>query len=103
MISLVTILPIAIINKLFNEENKERLNQISATKVTRNHLYWTNIGLALCTGIIGIFLTVFSLGVTALTVMTHHENIDLEDFLIAGYNLLPVVLFFTSMTALVLG
>lgn len=103
MISLVTILPIAIINKLFNEENKARLNQMSATKVTRNHLYWTNIGLALCTGIIGIFLTVFSLGVTALTVMTHHENIDLADFLIAGYNLLPVVLFFTSMTALVLG
>lgn len=46
MVSLVAILPIVIVNKLFSEENKLHLSQIYPTKVTRSRIYWTNIGLA---------------------------------------------------------
>ncbi|OEH56327.1 hypothetical protein AQ616_02070 [Oceanobacillus sp. E9] len=38
MIGLVSILPIAIVNKLFTEESKLHLNQLQATKVTRSGL-----------------------------------------------------------------
>src|SRR5699024_6524575 len=40
LIGLVSILPIAIVNKLFSEENRLHLSQIYATKVTRSQLYW---------------------------------------------------------------
>src|SRR5699024_4802245 len=46
MIGLVSILPIAIVNKLFSEESRLHLSQLYATKVPRSQLYWTSIGLA---------------------------------------------------------
>src|SRR5699024_1768001 len=54
MIGLVSILPIAIVNKLFSEESRLHLSQLYATKVTRSQLYWTSIGLAVLAGFVGI-------------------------------------------------
>src|SRR5699024_12558547 len=54
MIGLVSILPIAIVNKLFSEECRLHLSQLYATKVTRSQLYWTSIGLAVFAGFVGI-------------------------------------------------
>src|SRR5699024_12363099 len=53
MIGLVSILPIAIVNKLFSEESRLHLSQLYATKVTRSQLYWTSIGLAVLAGFVG--------------------------------------------------
>ena len=103
MVSLVTILPIAIVNKLFSEESKFRFSQIFPTKVTRGRLYWTTIGLALLFIIIGILAVTLSLGGTALTVMDGHVELKLIDFLAAGCNYFPAILFFTGLATLALG
>lgn len=103
MIGLVSILPIAIVNKLFSEESRLHLSQLYATKVTRSQFYWTSVGLAIVVGIAGILLAAGSLGGTAISVMGDSTTMDIVDFLTAGYNFLPSVLFFTSLAALALG
>ncbi len=103
MIGLVSILPITIVNKLYTAENRLYLSQIYATKVTRRELYWTSVGLAVFTGLVGILLSVVGLGGTAMIVMDGSRSMTLTDFLVAGFNFLPSVLFFISLAALALG
>lgn len=103
MISLVSILPIAIVNKLFSEESRLHLSQIYATKVTRSQLYWTSIGLSIVGGLLGVLLASGSLGGTAISVMGDSGEMDIVDFLAAGFNLFPSVLFFIGLAALALG
>src|SRR5699024_2533784 len=103
MIGLVSILPIAIVNKLFSEESRLHLSQLYATKVTRSQLYWTSIGLAVLAGLVGILLAAGGLGGTAINAMGDSGAMHLIDFLAAGYNFLPSVLFFTGLAALALG
>jgi len=100
---LVSILPIAIVNKLFSEESRLHLSQLYATKVTRGELYWTNIGIAVFAGLVGILLAVGSLGSTAIVAMKGSSTMNLYDFLAAGYNFLPSVLFFIGLASLALG
>ncbi len=102
MILLVTILPIVIINRLFSEEKDRHLSQIQGTKVKRSKLYWTSVLIGVVTSIIGIALASSSLGGVAISVMGD-SSMDIFDFLIAGYNLLPSLLFFIGLTALMLG
>ncbi len=103
MIGLVSILPIAIVNKLFSEENRSHLSQLFATKVTRSKLYWTCIGIAMIASLIGILFAAGGLGGTAVVAMGDRSTMNITDFLIAGYNFLPTVLFFTGLAALALG
>src|SRR5699024_4820834 len=103
MIGLVSILPIAIVNKLFSEESRLHLSQIYATQVSRSQLYWTSICLAVIAGIVGILLAAGGLGGTAIVTMGNHSTIIMLDFLAAGYNFLPSVLFFIGIAALALG
>lgn len=103
MMGLVSILPIAIVNKLFSEESRLHLSQLYATKVTRSQFYWTSVGLAIIAGVVGVLLAAGSLGGTAITVMGDRLTMDIFDFLAAGYNFLPSVLFFTALAALALG
>ncbi|GGC77142.1 ABC transporter permease [Thalassobacillus devorans] len=103
MIGLVSILPIVLVNKLFTEESHSHLNQLYATRVTRSRLYWTSIGLAVSTGLVGILLAAGSLGGTAISAMGDQSMMGMIDFLAAGFNFLPSVLFFTGMAALTLG
>ncbi|MGM8366397.1 ABC transporter permease [Virgibacillus sp. W0181] len=103
MICLVCILPIAIVNKLFSEESRLRLSQLYATKVTRSQFYWVSIGIAFFAGLVGILLAAGGLGGTAITAMGDSSTMDIFDFLAAGYNFLPSVLFFTGLAALALG
>lgn len=103
MISMVSILPIIIINKLFLEESRLHLSQIFSTKVTRTQLYWTNVILAIITGVIGILLASASLGSAAITAMDNNSSMSIIDFITAGYNFLPSVLFFIGLATLTLG
>lgn len=103
MTALVSILPIAIINKLFNQEAKLHLSQFYSTKITKAQLYWTNIIMAIIAGIIGVLLSSLSLGATALTSMSGNTVMNLLDFLVAGYNFFPAILFFIGLSALALG
>ncbi|MBY7142693.1 tetronasin resistance protein [Virgibacillus sp. NKC19-3] len=103
MMGLVSILPIVIVNKLFAEESRLHLSQLYATKVTRGQFYWTTIGLAIVAALIGTLLAAGGLGGTALSVMGDEGTMDIADFLAAGYNFLPSVLFFTGLAALALG
>lgn len=103
MIGLVSILPITIVNKLYTAESRLYLSQIYATKVTRRELYWTSVSLAIFTGLLGILLSVVGLGGTAMIVMDGSRSMTLTDFLAAGFNFLPSVLFFISLAALALG
>ncbi|HHT50099.1 MAG TPA: tetronasin resistance protein [Eubacteriaceae bacterium] len=102
MAGLVTILPIVIVNKLFSEEKNLYLSQIYGTKVRRRQLYWTSVSLAIITSIIGVFLAAGSLGGTAISVM-ENSPMNIMDFLLIGFNLLPTILFFTGLAALILG
>src|SRR5690625_7505002 len=100
IIGLVFILPIAIVNKLFSEESRLHLSQLYATKVTRSQLYWTSIGLAVLAGLVGILLAAGGLGGTAINAMGDSGAMHLIDFLAAGYNFLPSVLFFIDLVYL---
>lgn len=103
MISLVAILPITIVNKLFSEESKLHLNQIYSTKVTRRKVYWSTIVLALLSSIFGVLVVTLSLGMTGINAMDQQSELDLKDFLFAGYNYLPAILIFTSIASIALG
>ena len=103
MICLVSILPIVIVNKLFSEESRSHLSQLYATKVTRSQLFWTSIGLAIFTGVAGIILAAGSLGGTAIAVMGEASTMGIADFLAAGFNFLPSILFVIGLAALALG
>ncbi|MCP3027751.1 ABC transporter permease [Halobacillus sp. A5] len=103
MIGLVSILPIVLVNKLFAEENRSHLSQLYATRVTRSQFYWTSIGLATFAGVTGILLAAGTLGGTAITAMGDQSAMGILDFLAAGFNFLPAVLFFTGLAALALG
>ncbi|MFA5693202.1 MAG: tetronasin resistance protein, partial [Acholeplasmataceae bacterium] len=102
MIGLVIILPVTIINKLFSEEKGLYLNQIYGTKVKRSEIYFTNIILAIVVSILGIFLSAIGLGGSALSVLKS-DNIKLLDFIIIGFNLFPVILFFIGLNSFILG
>src|SRR5699024_3970574 len=69
MIGLVSILPIAIVNKLFSEESRLHLSQLYETKVTRSRLYWTSIGLAVLEVFVVILLAACGLGGTVMNDM----------------------------------
>lgn len=103
LITMVGILPIAIINKLFKEERRSHLSQFYVTTVTRAKLYWSNIFLAVLTGMLGIFIAAGSLGLTAVAVMEGKSDMKFFEFLIAGFNFLPAVLFYTGLSGLILG
>ncbi len=103
MIGLVSILPIAIVNKLFAEEVRLHLSQLYSTKVTRAKLYWTSVILAIAAGVVGILLASIGLGGTAISAMGDSASMNMRDFFAAGYNFLPSVLFFIGLAALVLG
>ena len=78
------------------------MSQIYGTKVRRRQLYWTSVSLAIITSIIGVFLAAGSLGGTAISVM-ENSPMNIMDFLLIGFNLLPTILFFTGLAALILG
>lgn len=103
MIGLVSILPIAIVNKLFSEETRLHLSQLYATRVTRAQLYWTSVVMAIVAGTVGILLASSGLGGTAISAMGDRSSMNMWDFIAAGYNFLPSVLFFTGLAALALG
>lgn len=103
MIGLVSILPIAIVNKLFSEEARLHLSQLYSTKVTRARLYWTSVIMAVVAGVVGILLAAGGLGGTAIAAMGDNTTMNMGDFIAAGYNFLSSVLFFTGLAALALG
>lgn len=103
MIVLVTILPILIVNKLFNEERRLRLSQLFSTKVTRSQLYWNSIGLAIFASLIGILLAAVSLGGTAMSVMESPSAMEFSDYIAAGFNYFPYVCFMIGLAGLALG
>lgn len=103
MIGLTVILPVVVVNKLYAEESRLHLSQILSTKVSRSKLYFTAVGWAVITGLIGILFSAGGLGGTALSVMSGKTTMDLTSFLQAGFNYLPVVLFFIGLAGLALG
>lgn len=103
MILITCILPIAVVNKLFVEEEKMNLSQIYATKITRAELYWTTILISTGSALVGILMAAIGLGGTALSVLSDQSTMVFGDFLKAGYNFLPAVLFFIGLAALTLG
>lgn len=103
MIGLVSVLPIAIVNKLHAEEVRLHFSQLYATKVTRAQFYWTSVILAIIIGIVGILLASGGLGGAAISTMGDNPPMNMEDFFAAGYNFLPSVLFFIGLSSLALG
>src|SRR5699024_1684045 len=76
---------------------------IYRTKVARGQLYWISIGLAILGGLLGVLVAAGSLGGTAISAMGNSGEMDIVDFLTAGFNLFPSVLFFIGLAALVVG
>lgn len=102
MVDLITVLPIALVNKLFSEEKNLYLSQIHGTKVKRSQLYWTSLALAIGGAVAGLLLVVIGLGGTAISVM-EGSPMSLIDFFNIGFNFLPSILFFTGLASLALG
>lgn len=103
MMGLAAILPIVIVNKLGAEESRQHFSQLFSTKVSRKQFYGWTLVLAIIAGALGILLSAGGLGASALAVMNKETSMDLMDFLAAGFNYFPVILFFTGLAALLLG
>ncbi|MDL2211347.1 tetronasin resistance protein [Erysipelotrichaceae bacterium OttesenSCG-928-M19] len=103
MISMVAILPIVIVNKLYSEEVRGHFSQLYATKVSRAQIYWTMIVIALVVGLLAILLSACGLGFSALAVMEQKSTMTIGDFIIIGYNYLPLIIIFTGFSAFLLG
>lgn len=103
MMVLVSILPIAIVNRLFHEEARLHLSQLFATKISRNQLYWTTVGLAIGAGVLGTIAVAGSLAATAISVMGENPSIGWADFFLAGFNYFPAVLFFIGLASITIG
>lgn len=103
MVALVAILPIAILNKLFTEESSGRMSQLFSTQVSRLKLYSNSVLLAVVSSAAGVLVSSLCLGATAVTVMENTAAMPLKEFLAAGFNFLPVVLFFAGLAAFCLG
>ncbi|MDO5410023.1 MAG: tetronasin resistance protein [Lachnospiraceae bacterium] len=99
---LAAIVPVVVVNKLFTEESSARLGQVSATRVSRAKLYWVTMGIAVFSAALALFAAAGGLGGAALLVMEKSE-LEMTDFLLAGMNYLPAVLFFAALSALMLG
>ena len=99
---LVAIVPVVIVNKLFSEETNAHLGQLCATKVTRTQLYFITMIIAVCAAVLSLAAAAGGLGGTALFV-TEKSEMELADFLSAGMNYFPSVLFNTALAALMLG
>src|SRR5699024_10407653 len=84
MVVLVSILPIALVNKLFSEESRLHLSQLYATQVTRSQFYWTSIIIAIVAGLVGILLSAGGLGGTAVSAMGDSSTMNIFDFIVAG-------------------
>src|SRR5699024_12346164 len=54
-------------------------------------------------GVVAIFLSVGSVCCTAITIMEDRGEIEIGDFIAAGYNFFPSVLFFVGLAALAFG
>lgn len=102
MMGMAAVLPIVVVNKLYVEETRMHLGQILSTKVSRGQLYWSAIALGAISGLLGILLSAGGLGATAVSVMGK-SDLTFGDFIAAGCNYLPVVLFFVGLAALALG
>src|SRR5699024_12531834 len=76
---------------------------IHDTKVTISNLYWNSISVEIFVGVIGNLLAAGSLGATAITTMEDSGEMERGDFIAAGYNFLPSVLYFVGLAALALG
>lgn len=99
---LSAILPVVIVNKLYAEEANGHMSQVHATKVTRAKLYWTTIVIAVVAGAVGIFASAGSLAASGISTMKE-SNMEISDFLTAGMNYFPAILFVIAIAALVLG
>ncbi|WP_165005711.1 MULTISPECIES: tetronasin resistance protein [unclassified Enterococcus] len=100
---LAAILPIAVVHKTFAEEKHGRMAQLFSTKVSRNQLYWSTMLIAAGAAILAIFVSAGSLGLAALSVMDESTTMDLPMFLGSGFNLLPSILFFGSLSGFLFG
>src|SRR5699024_11661540 len=85
--------PIASVNKLVSEQNNLCLIQIYSTNVTRSRVYWNSIVLAFYSSILGVLVATLSLGLTGINAMEGHGELEIINFLAAGYNFLPAILF----------
>lgn len=103
MIVLVAILPIVLVNKLFAEEARGHLSQVYVTGMTRLKLFVTTLSFAIISGVIGIALAAGGLGGAALQAMGEQSEMVFSDFILTGFNSLPVTLFFTGLAACLLG
>ena len=103
MTGLAAILPVVIVNKLFSEESRQHLSQLFATKVSRAKFYWTTLILAVVAGVLSVAFSAGGLGVVAESSMGKNPPISLGDFMAAGFNFWPFVLFCTGLAALALG
>lgn len=102
MMGMTTILPITVVNRLGTEEHRMHLSQLLSTKVSRSQLYWTAVILGGICGLAGTLLSAGSLGTSALSVMVN-SKLEIRDFLAAGLNFFPIILFFISLASLALG
>ena len=103
MMLLALILPIVLINRLFSEETRLHFSQLYATKMTRAQLYWSTIFLALLFGSVSILFSAGGLGSAASLSINGDSDIAVSDFLGAGFNYFPGMLFFVGLAALFLG
>ncbi len=103
MLGTVAILPIAIINKLFVQEERMHLSQLYASKLTYQSVFLTNLTIAILASVLGVLLSAIGLGYTAIYMMEGKSSMLIMDFIKAGFNFLPAILFFLGLSAMSIG
>ena len=96
------ILPIAVMNRLVAEEVSGRLGALYATKTGRGKMYWMTAIIASIMGALALLSASLGLGGTAVSVM-EDSKMELIEFIQAGLNYFPVILFITALSGAILG
>lgn len=96
------VMPITLVNQLYTQETKGYLSQIYAKKTSRGQVYWTMIVFAIVTSVFLVLGLSLGLGGAAISVMKTAE-LELLDFVQAGFAYFPAVLFIIGLTGVILG
>lgn len=101
--ALSLILPLLLIQRLANEEKKQRLAQLLALPISRSHLYWVNTFWVILYGSIGLIIGGFALASAAYFSLGKVYSASIQHILIATFHQLPLMLFFIGAMSLCFG
>ncbi|UOQ48891.1 ABC transporter permease [Gracilibacillus caseinilyticus] len=87
--------------KIRGEEKKERNDHLLTTGISRHKLFYYYLGIAIVIGIAGLFIAIYGLWASSVTVM--EEPIPLTNLIKAGFSYIPAMLSIIMLATVLYG